>query len=145
MEHCICPICGYDENEGSECQVCKAVMIGEQAETKLKEGTGSYTFNKRSPQAKLYLTNQRFTMIPLKLEGYGVKGKLTAAIVNKMREQCTVISIPLKEIKSVESVRVGLLGRASLIEKINGETIKFQIWKQKEWRSAIKQAMEDLT
>lgn len=139
-----CPICGYeDENPNeavSHCKRCGTDLAASTLEKKVKEAHCYYTFEKKSTNAIIFLTDQRFLAIPEKLEGRGLSMVLTATIVNKMRKKCGVISFPLEEIKAVKSCKVGLLGKEIVIESVNGEVLKISGCKQKDWIEAIKNA-----
>lgn len=138
-----CPICGYEEDTNEEvtfCKQCGADLCANPMEKKVKEAHCYYKYQKKTTNAMIFLTDQRFIAIPEKLKGRGLSMALTAVIVNKMREKCGVFSFRLEEIKEVRSNKVGLIGKEIVILSTDGVDLRISGCRQKEWIEAIKTA-----
>lgn len=143
MDYKICPICECELNQEDDlksCPRCDFDLTKKPAEKKLKEAHAGYTLGRKSTNTMVYLTDQRLLLIPEKLNGLGLSMALTAAIVNKMRKNCKIISIPLNQLQ-IQEARQGLLGKILLINMPEGEKLKLSIPKRSVWLEAIHEAI----
>jgi len=150
MQHVTCHICAC-ENEvpnerDSSCAMCDADLADSQSEVKLLEDTHAALYNTvdkfTAPgwEAFIYLTNKRLLVIPAKLKGSGLQGRLSAAVYNKMAGESDIISIPLANIKAVREGKFGLLMKALIIDTTDGGLLKIKVSKRNEWKDTIAKA-----
>ena len=142
-----CHICdqSYAEQDGSPevCGRCGADLSNPEKEKKIMEDTLRARFatsdrlGDNGKEANVYLTDKRFIAIPVKLQGFGLTGVVTAAIYNSMYKDMGIVSIALKDVKSVRDGKFGLLAKAIIIETAGNEMIKFTVSKRNEWMEAL--------
>jgi len=160
MKTAKCHICGCEneipDGQSSCCALCGADLADAQAETVMREMSKGTYATANMPRAQpicdcnIYLTSKRLILLPIhtQMVGYGIQGAATAAITNKLNEKITknikTISLPLTEIKSIKSGKLGLFRKAIVIDTADGETIKFLAPKLGEWEEAITKAVGSL-
>jgi hypothetical protein len=90
-------------------------------------------------EASVYLTDRRVLVVPLKLQGYGLQGILTAAVYNKMTSKNGVISVPLSLVTGVRDGKFGFV-KALILDISDGGLLKITVPAREEWRAAIESA-----
>ncbi len=95
-----------------------------------------------SANATIILTNQRFLVIPEKLEGFNRSTVLTASIMNKITSNYGVVSVPITMIKEVRDGKFGLLGKALIVETKEANVIKITAPKLKEWKEVLSNTLQ---
>jgi hypothetical protein len=73
----------------------------------------------------------------------GLTGAVSAALYNSMYKDMGIVSIALKDVKSVRDGKFGLLAKAIIIEASGNEMVKFAVSKRNEWMEAIKKAVNN--
>ncbi|MDR3270312.1 MAG: hypothetical protein LBT32_02190 [Peptococcaceae bacterium] len=156
MKNIKCHICNY-ENESADgqatlCVACGAELADPKSETKLMEAITSATcatsdqLRDVRKECSIYLTDRRLIVIPADVQftGLNLTGILAAkaaqALHNKMTSNFGVISIPVKNIKTVRDGKFGLLVKAIIVETTGGEMVKITVPKRDEWKSALANA-----
>ena len=151
-----CHICDYENDtsqDGLFCVICGADFSNPGSESKIMENKtrGTYaTSDKISDlrkEAFIYLTNQRLVLVPADVEyqGLGMTGALTAAVAQTIWSSLTsgqpsLISIKLKDVKTIRDGKFGLLVKALIVETTDGHMVKFTAPKIKEWKGALTKA-----
>lgn len=155
MSYVKCHIC-YHNNTNKEtmhiaCERCAADLANPESEVRIAAGGAYSTFSladkKGGPhQAELYLTNKRLLLIPLKLQGAGLSGILTAAVVNKMAPG--IISLPTEKIKAVRKSqsKAGLFKKETLVlDTADGQSLTINPTKRQlnQWIEALEKIMNE--
>jgi hypothetical protein len=145
-----CPICGYEDNQAGQqetCALCGADFGGDERKLLEAPKRGSYaTADKLSAirmEASVYLTDRRILVVPLKLQGYGLQGILTAAVYNKMTSKNGVISAPLSCVTGIRDGRFGLV-KALILDLNDGGLLKITVPAREEWKAAITRQLQEV-
>ena len=147
MAKTTCHICGNETElmSGLEpiCACCGADLTNPASETKYREARTMSMFALKdsfsSPgfDARLYLTDKRFIVVPAKIAGLGLAGAVTNSIVNKMMDGTKLISVPFQDIKGIRDGKFGLFRKALIIDTADGQLVKITCPKLGEWKAAL--------
>jgi len=127
---------------------CDADLTDSKSEIKLLEDTHNALYSlvdkTMSPgwEAYVYLTNKRLIVVPAKMRGSGLDGRLAAVVYNKITSKSGLVSIPLTDITAVRDGKMGLLMKALIVDVADGELVKIKVGGREKWREAITEAIK---